>query len=267
MKIHKSFLLLIFPFIVSADQPIMNMMPRWDGGYGWQILYESISRDNLLQADEVIGKGWTEDIHQLNFQGVYTWDRSIRVTVKIPYVLNAERENLINGQKINQTDQGLGDITIALPLKKYFNLMRRTGSWTLAPQVRIPTATKDGYDVWERAWGSAIFLGYETETRNYFFATGISYWMFDSNKDDFIHSSLDIGWNVKDNLQLLLENDFHDDSAGKNYYLVGPAIYWRQNDIRHYRFEFKREINPTGPDNKVDHIGGNKISIGVGFVY
>ena len=51
MKIHKSFLLLFLPFIVLGDQPIMNMMPRWDGGYGWQILYESISRDNLLQAD------------------------------------------------------------------------------------------------------------------------------------------------------------------------------------------------------------------------
>ena len=49
--------------------------------------------------------------------------------------------------------------------------MKRTGSWTLAPQVRIPTSSKDNYDVWERAWGSAIFLGYETETRNYFFAT------------------------------------------------------------------------------------------------
>ena len=67
--------------------------------------------------------------------------------------------------------------------------------------------------------------------------------MFDSNKDDFIHSTIDIGWNVKDNLQLLIENDFHEDIAGKRYYLVGPAIYWRQNDTAHYRVEFKQEIN------------------------
>ena len=46
--------------------------------------------------------------------------------------------------------------------------MKRTGSWTLALKL-IPTSSKDNYDVWERVWGSAIFLGYETETRNYFF--------------------------------------------------------------------------------------------------
>ena len=267
MKFKNLILFFLFPFFSLADQPIMNMMPRWDGGYGWQILYESLNRDNLLQAKEVIGRGWTEDVQQVSFQGVYTWDRSIRLTVKVPYVINAERENLISGQKIYQKDKGLGDLTIALPLKKYFNLMKRTGSWTVAPQIRIPTSSKDDYDVWERAWGSALFLGYETETRNYFFATGISYWMFDSNKDDFIHSTIDIGWNVKDNLQLLIENDFHEDIAGKRYYLVGPAIYWRQNDTAHYRVEFKQEINSRGPDSKVDHVGGDKLSFGVGFVY
>ena len=35
-------LLLVSLSQLAADQPIMNMMPRWDGGYGFQVLAESI---------------------------------------------------------------------------------------------------------------------------------------------------------------------------------------------------------------------------------
>ena len=65
------FVLLFFTALISqADQPIMNMMPRWDGGYGYQVLYEYIDRENLLEGDKVIGKGWGETIQQLHIQGV-----------------------------------------------------------------------------------------------------------------------------------------------------------------------------------------------------
>ena len=53
----------------------MNMMPRWDGGYGWQILYESLNRDNLLQAKRVVGSGWTEDVQQVSFQDMLGIDQ------------------------------------------------------------------------------------------------------------------------------------------------------------------------------------------------
>lgn len=35
---------------VWADQPIMNMMPRWDGGYGFQVLAERLHRSDLKQG-------------------------------------------------------------------------------------------------------------------------------------------------------------------------------------------------------------------------
>ncbi len=40
-----------------------------------------------------------------------------------------------------------GDSTLALPLKKYSNLDGRSGSWTLAPQVRVPLSGDDEYEV------------------------------------------------------------------------------------------------------------------------
>ena len=72
-------------------------------------------------------KDLNESIQQVQVEGVYTWDRSIRLTAKLPIVLDAERANWINGQKETQKDKGVGDLTLALPLKKYFNLMKRTG--------------------------------------------------------------------------------------------------------------------------------------------
>ena len=45
--------------------------------------------------------------------GVYAWDRSIRLTVKVPIVLEAERV-VGSGSAWVQKDSGLGDITVAL---------------------------------------------------------------------------------------------------------------------------------------------------------
>ena len=110
-----------------ADQPIMNMMPRWDGGYGFQVLAEHTHRSDLKQGDDTIASGFTEDITQLHFQGVYTWDRSVRLTFKLPYTVDARREVLgENGEKVVQHDEGIGDLTLALPLKRYFNLDARS---------------------------------------------------------------------------------------------------------------------------------------------
>ena len=101
---------------VFADQPIMNMMPRWDGGYGFQIRTDHIHRSDLKLGSDVVGSGFTEDITQLHFEAVYTWDRSIRITAKLPYVVDARREVLGPGNsKVVQRDEGIGDLTLALP--------------------------------------------------------------------------------------------------------------------------------------------------------
>lgn len=250
-----------------ADQPIMNMMPRWDGGYGYQFFYETIERDDLYFGNEIFKKDLNESIQQVQVEGVYTWDRSIRLTAKLPMVLDAERANWINGQKEIQKDKGVGDLTLALPLKKYFNLMKRTGSWTIAPQVRIPLGSKDEYEVADRLWGGALFLGYETETRLGFFSAGVSHWMFESQKPSQLHAAVDIGWNFRDNAQILWETDYHTESEGKEYLSVGPALYWRENDNTHIRLEYDHISRVSASKGVYDHVGGSRIKIGVGFVY
>jgi len=254
---------------LTADQPIMNMMPRWDGGYGFQVLVDTIHRSDLKQGNDVVGDGFTEDITRLHLQGVYTWDRSIRLTFKLPYVIDARREVLgANADKVVQHDQGLGDLTLALPLKHYFNLATRSGNWTVAPQVRVPLGNKDNsYQVADRVWGTGVSIGYETETYHWFFATSASAWVFEDPEPAEWSWSIDLGWNARDNMQILWESDFKWDDEDALFLSAGPAFYWRLNDHTHTRIEWKHDFISDVSTHAPDHGNGDRLSIGIGFVF
>ena len=252
-----------------ADQPIMNMMPRWDGGYGIQVLADTVHRSDLKRGSATLGKGFTEAIQQVHLQGVYTWDRSVRLTFKLPYTIDARREVLAtDGGKIVQHDAGIGDLTLALPLKRYFNLAARSGNWTVAPQVRIPLGQADsGYEVANRVWGAGFSIGYETETYDWFFASSASAWTFESRQPAAWSLSIDLGWNARDNMQLLWESDFKWDDDAAYTYAAGPALYWRWNDHTHTRIEWKHDFISRVSRHKADHGNTDRVSIGIGFVF
>ena len=118
-------------FETRADEPIMNMMPRWSGGWGYEFHYEYRTEDDLLMGSDALYKGLGEEVEVMHMDWVYTWKKEIRITAKLPYVINAEREMPDgSGGKVIQKDDGFGDLTLALPLKKYFNLDGKSGSWT-----------------------------------------------------------------------------------------------------------------------------------------
>ena len=112
-----------------ADEPIVNEMPRWSGGWGIQTVWEHRTERDLLLGGSKANAGYSEEVDVLHFEGVYTWNKSIRLTAKLPYVMNARREIPDGGGgKRIQRDEGIGDFTLALPLKKYFNLDGRSGA-------------------------------------------------------------------------------------------------------------------------------------------
>ena len=69
---HAFFAVLILACVpvAQADQPIMNMMPRWSEGYGVQFIQEYRHKRDLLLGDEKVGEGLTEDVHIFNIEGV-----------------------------------------------------------------------------------------------------------------------------------------------------------------------------------------------------
>ena len=115
--------------------------------------------------------------------------------------------------------------------------------------------------------GAGLFAGYETETRAYFFATGVSYWFFEHPEPEEWHASLDIGWNVRDHAQVLWESDGHYESNGKQFISMGPALYYRFHDQLHARIEYKHAFLERAPKTQVDHVGGQRFMIGLGWVY
>ena len=159
---------------------------------------------------------------------VYTWKKEVRITVKLPYVINAEREMPDgSGGKFIQKDDGFGDLRLALPLKRYFNLDGKSGSWTLKPMLRIPLSEKDEYDFYYKEFGAGIGAGYEAETADFFFGFGSGGWVFDGDRPAELHTTLDFGYNYetkKANGSVFWETDFHYEDDESKTLSTGPAF-------------------------------------------
>jgi hypothetical protein len=254
---------------VLADEPIMNMMPRWDHGWGLQFVEEYRHEGDLLLGSEKAHSGFTEDVHLLHLQGVYTWDRSIRLTAKLPYVVDARREmpNGLGG-KLVERDNGIGDATLALPLKKYFNLDGRSGSWTFKPMLRVPLAGDDDYEIYDNEWGGGLGLGYEFEMSDFAFSSSAAAWSFGGDDPSEVHISVDFGYNFLasgTNGSLFWESDFHYEDDGSKTLLAGPAFYWNFNDTSHTRLEWKHDFYDR--QGVLDHGNGDVFMLSIGFVY
>ena len=134
MKCLKSTLPCSLIFFISvsafAHQPVMDMAPRWEGGYGIQLRYESYGSDTLLDGDSEIDNplGIKRHVKKTWLEGVYTFDRSKRITFKLPYIEQSRTKN-VAGVAVKQRSSGMGDLIVAVPLKRYFNKKGKTGNW------------------------------------------------------------------------------------------------------------------------------------------
>ena len=128
-----------------AHQPVMDMAPRWNDGYGGQIRYESYGSGKLLNgSDDVANPNRLErHVNKTWLEGVYTFNPSQRITFKLPYV-DQRRTTLVDGQPVSQSASGWGDLILAMPLKRYTNKGANTSNWGITPQIRLPTGSSSG---------------------------------------------------------------------------------------------------------------------------
>lgn len=252
-----------------AEQPIFDEMPRWRGGWGFQILEEYRRESALLSGGNEVQGDFTEDVHLLHVQGVYTWQKEVRATIKVPVVVHAERTVPGHDGIVRQTDRGLGDPTIALPLKSYFNLDGRSGSWTFAPQVRIPTAAADEYDVYDRVFGAGAGFGYETETYDYHVGVSASTWLYtdrDEPMEVYLNGSLGLnfqafGGSGHFKIKTLVKQDLDSELT----VTAGPLLYWRFTDLVHAQLKYSIDVYDRQAGT--DHGRGDAFRAGIGFVF
>lgn len=211
------FLMLLVGSSALAHQPVMDMAPRWDDGYGIQTRVEHF-----------------DDVTTTWVEGVYTWDKSIRATFKLPYR---------HGE--------FGDLILGLPLKKYINDGPRTANWSVTPSVQLPTG-RDG------EWDTGLSLSYSSETPTFYQLYDLYTWGDRTGLDinaGFAFPSKGGGkfalWDVS-----VLTTDDDGDRVQ-----TGPVfVYFRGNMM--FRAEYKHLVYERDSD-----WSGGFFNIGIGFVY
>jgi len=270
-----------------AHQPVMDMAPRWAQGYGFQLRQQHFGSDDLLQGTDSVENpfGFERFVNTTWLEGVYTFRRSVRATIKIPYV-DQRRVIPVNGAAVRQQSSGIGDIVIGLPLKQYKNQGAKTQNWAITPSIRIPTGSSDGdFPISDGSWDVGLSISHSRETPRLYHLYDLYYWKEGSGKrgmqtGDSWGFDVNVGlhpWHDNDNNSGLFAlwdiSARHDDepnaqnlttASGGDRVQTGPVLmYYRQS------FMARAEVKLLAYE-RVDGIRasrGNEFSIAVGFTF
>lgn len=226
MKVSSLFFLLgLFSISALAHQPVADMAPRWEDGYGFQIRSQHYGSDKLLDGDAELANplGLQRFVDKIWFEGVYTFERSIRATFKLPYVDQRRTKNM-NGIGVRQSNQGLGDLVLGLPLKHYRNKKAFTDNFSLTPSIRLPTGSSSGdFPISDGSVDIGLSVSYSSESPKYYTLIDLFYWLNREGKHG-MHKGDELGLDVN-----LGYHPYHDNE--KN---LGVFVMWdmsaRYND-------------------------------------
>ncbi len=153
-----------------AHQPVMDMAPRWNDGYGFQVRHEYYGSDKLMNGDSEIANplGLERFVHKTWLEGVYTFDRSKRVTFKLPYV-DQKRTKNVGGVGVKQSNKGVGDLIVGVPLKYYQNKGAFTHNFGFTPSLRLPTGSSSGaFPISDGSTDLGLSFSYSGEDPKYY---------------------------------------------------------------------------------------------------
>ena len=211
-------MLLSLGSIANAHQPVMDMAPRWVGGYGFQTRVEHFDSKTTT-----------------SLEGIYTFDRSVRATFKLP-----------------TQDGRVGDLTIGLPLKKYYNRGPRTSNWSVTPSVRLPTGSDP-----DSAWDFGLSVSYSAESTRFYQLYDLYAW------DDRVGIDINAGFAFPGKGKgwfALWDISALNSGAGDRIQTGPVVVYFRGNMMM--RAEYKALVYESGSDSN-----GGYFSLGIGFVY
>jgi len=283
-----SFILLGLTLITTpllAHQPIMDMAPRWKGGYGFQIRQEHRSSNSLLFGSSKITNPFGREIKKDTtwLEGVYTFTRELRVAVKIPYVKQS-RTIVLNNTRVDQSQSGMGDVIVGLLLKRYKNKKSSTGNYAITPSIRLPTGNSSGnFPISDGSTDFGISISKSTEKANFYQYYDLFYWKNGRGKNGFKQGNelgLDINLglhpyhsNLKNSgIFTMIDISVRHQLKGINFagatggtrISMGPVFVWYRQGIM-FRAEYKIPVYEKVNNSQVSY--GSELNIGIGFAF
>ena len=198
----------------KTHQPVMDMAPRWAQGYGIQSWYEYSNDETQIQEVEE---------HTVRLEGVYTFTREHRITLKIPI---SNKRVIQNGQE--SSSNYLGDTVIGFQNKLYFNERKFTANLGLNPGIRVPTQLgfDDSFSP-KRSLGYSLSLSASLESFLWYGLIDFFYWGNTRNSDgtkpqNLFGFDLDIGY-----------HPYHNNSLNMGLFLMMgfDGRYYQSNNL------------------------------------
>jgi len=270
---------------VWAHQPVMDMAPRWKDGYGFQIRQESHRSDKLVRGESEVDNplGRVNEVNTTWLEGIYTFKREVRLSVKLPYV-DQQRTVIHDGVPIRQSGSGLGDTIVGLLLKRYTNEDSATSNIAITPSIRLPTGSRsDDYSVGDGSIDLGISFSASFEKANLYQYYDLFYWKnqagdkgidegdeigFDANigwhpyHDNLKNQGVFLMWDVSARIQKRGRND--EGVTGGKRLSTGPVfVYYRQGTM--FRAEYKYPVYEDLYDTQVSR--GPEFNVGIGFAF
>lgn len=268
--------------ILYAHQPVMDMTPRWQGGYGFQIRNEWRSSDKLLDGDSEISNPNNRKtrVNQTWLEGVYTFRRELRFTFKLPWI----DQSRINSSGVYQKERALGDLILGIPLKKYWNWENSTGNISLTPSLRLPTGKTGGpFPTGDGSTDIGLSFSFSLEKAHLYQFYDLFYW-FNNKGDRVIHEGDELGFDgnigihpyhnnlTNTGIFLMIDVTARYQQKGENSgattggtrLMSGPIFVFYHEGMM-ARAELKLPVYENVEGTQVSF--GSQLNIGVGFVF
>ncbi len=273
--------------IAYAHQPVMDMAPRWENGYGFQLRHEYYGSDKLMDGDSQIDNPLRLErfVHRTWLEGVYTFDRAARVTFKIPYVDQKRTKNL-SGVAVKQSNEGVGDLIVGMPLKHYTNQGAGTQNFGFTPSLRLPTGSSSGdFPISDGSTDLGLSFSHSYESVKYYTLIDAFAWI-NTEGEHGMHEGNEYGLDINLGYHPYHNNDtnsgafvmwdisarHHDDASretlttatGGQRIHTGPLFVLYKDNIM-FRAEYKYPLyeNAGGISNS----RGHDFNVGVGITF
>ena len=263
------------------------MAPRWNEGYGFQVRYELYGSDDLMDGDSEISNplGLKRFVDTIWLEGVYTFDRSVRATFKLPYVDQRRTKN-IGGAGVRQSNSGLGDLVLGVPLKHYRNRKAFTDNFSFTPSIRLPTGSSSGnFPISDGSVDLGVSFSYSSETPKYYTLVDLFYW-FNTKGDNGMHEGDELALDINLGYHPYHSNEtnsgvfvmwdtsarYNDDpnsatlttASGGQRLQMGPVLVLYKDNIM-FRAEYKHLLYEK--TSNISNSRGSEIFIGLGITF